>query len=96
MKYIYIYIYTILRRFVNTRLPRRRLSASLYVVYRALVLYWPPTRNRKTRGTAGLRVAVILVWLLGTALIYEKNNCACNNKPRTLILQKYTITDRHS
>ena len=50
---------------MNTRLSRRRLSASLYVVYRALVLYWPPTRNRKTRGTAGLRVAVTSVWLLG-------------------------------
>ena len=40
----------ILRGFVNTRLSRRRLSARLYVVFRALVLYWPPARNRKTKG----------------------------------------------
>ena len=50
---------------MNTCLSRRRLSARLSVVFRRLVLPWPPVRNRKTRGTAGLRVAVSLVWLLG-------------------------------
>ena len=55
----------ILRGFLNPRLSRRTLSARLIVVFRGLVLPWPPARNRKTRQTVGLRVAVSLVWLLG-------------------------------
>ena len=55
----------ILRGFVNTRLSQRRHSAQIYVVFCALVLYWPPARNRKTRPKTGLKVAVTLVWLLG-------------------------------
>ena len=50
---------------MNTRLSRRRLSAQRSVVFRALVLHWPPARNRKTRPKTGLKVAVTLVWLLG-------------------------------
>ena len=52
-------------RVLNTRLSRRRLSAHLYVVFRGLGLPRLPARNRQTRRTAGLRVAVTLVWLLG-------------------------------
>jgi hypothetical protein len=53
----------ILQGFLNTRLSRRRLSARLSVVFRGLVLHWPPARNHKTRRTAGLRVAVSWGWL---------------------------------
>ena len=55
----------ILRGFVNTRLSRRRHSAQIYVVFCALVLYWPPACNRKTRPKTGLKVVVTLVCLLG-------------------------------
>ena len=55
----------VLQWFLNTRLSRQRLSAQLSVVFCGLVVHRPPARNRKTRGTAGLRVAVTLVWLLG-------------------------------
>ena len=55
----------ILRGFLNPRLSRRTLLARLSVVFRGLVLPCPPARNRKTRRTAWLRVAVSLVWLLG-------------------------------
>ena len=55
----------ILRGFMNPRMSRRTLSAQLSVVFRGLVLPCPPARNRKTLRTAGLRVAVSLVWLLG-------------------------------
>ena len=57
---------SILRGFVNTRLSRRRLSAQWSVMLCALVFHWPPARNRKTRRKTGLKVAVTLVWLLGS------------------------------
>ena len=55
----------ILPGFVNTRLSRQGLSAQRSVVFRALVLHWPPARNRQTRPKTGLKVAVTLLWLLG-------------------------------
>ena len=70
----------ILPWFLNTRLSRQRLSAQLSVVFCGLVVHRPPARNRKTRGTAGLRVAVSLVWLLGP----RSSPRGCPERPRSL------------
>jgi hypothetical protein len=44
---------------------RRRLSAQISVVIHGLVLRWASAPNRKTRRTAGLKVAVSMVSLWG-------------------------------